>query len=371
MGASRQYTESLPLIRATADRMQKLVVQQLFKNYLIHRLMGAGNMLKVYETLEVPFYVAPPQLGKWIGKGDTLPDAQSTLPAMGYVTNRYVAVPNGFDMLEMMEIEHDPSKVIDMSDLKSAEAAWALYRTIAAAVWSGTGGKQPDGLSTIIEKAVIGGQSANVMGVDKATKLWFNNQYVQLADNFGALPTGSTIPWGLIALMDLIDKCTVGTLVPSDVITTKAIFNLIKRAFMEIASVHHMITKREDVDYGFARFRFDGAWIAWDPNCPDDSVYALHIDDQYDGTRTNDPRDKTKLDWDLEKVGATKVFDLRGSLSLVGHPNIQMRPISARSPYRHLTSTEWTLHSCNLAVLRMSDQGVAGSDNGSRWSTWA
>ena len=71
MGATRTYTESMPLIVAIDDRMNKMVVQELLKSYFYYRLRSAGNVMKVYDTKQVPFYIAPPQLGKWIQKGDT------------------------------------------------------------------------------------------------------------------------------------------------------------------------------------------------------------------------------------------------------------------------------------------------------------
>lgn len=365
----REYTENLRLIEALDERMNKLVVQELNKSYLYYRLRGAGNVMKVYDAKQVPFYIAPPQLGKWITRGDMLPDAQATAAAMGYWTNRYCVVPSGFDMLEMMEKEHDPNQVWEQADLRSAEVAWALRRTLSSALWSGAGGKQPDGLSTIIEKAAPGSQTAVVGGVDKATKAWFRNQYVQLTASFGTIAAGTTLPAGILAAMTLIQQTTVGTLVPSDLITTKACFNLFKRAMLEMSTPYHLITERKTAEFGFRTFTFDGMRLAWDPSCPADSIYSLHIDEVFDPDRTNDPRDKAKLDADLEDIGKNSVFELNGSLALIKHPNINMRRIAPRSPYRHLQSTEWILDSLNLGVMRMSDQGVGGSSS-SYWETW-
>src|SRR3990167_3338838 len=103
MCARQEYTESKPLIMAVEARMKKMVVQELLKSWLYYRIMAAGNKVDIYDTLEVPFYIAPPQLGKWITKGDTLPDASSSTPAIGFWTPRFVVVPSGFDLLEMMQ----------------------------------------------------------------------------------------------------------------------------------------------------------------------------------------------------------------------------------------------------------------------------
>lgn len=371
MGARREYTESLALIEAIEDRSKKMVIQELRKSYLWYRLTSAGNVMKVYNTKEVPFYIAPPQLGKWIDKGDTLPDAASQAAAMGYWTNRYVVVPSGFDVLEMMQKEHDPSQVIDRADLRAAEVAWALRRTLCDAAWNGAGGKQPDGLTTIVEASTPATQAAVVGGVNKATKAWFRNQYVQLTANFGTIAAGTTLPAGILAALSLIEQCTVGTLVPSDLITTKAVFGMFKRAMLEMSTPYHLITDRETAKFGFKNFMFDGSYLAWDPSCPTDKMYALHLAEVFDPDRTGDPKDKAKLDTDLEDLGKTNVFDLNGSFAIIQHPDIIMRKIAPRSPYRQLQQTEWTIHSFNLGVMRLADQGVLGDAGGSQLSTWS
>jgi len=365
------YTEQSKAIQLLDTRLRKLVVQELVKSYLYYRMRSSGSMVKCYEIIQVPMYVSPPQLGRRISYNDMLPDASTTATAMGEATNRYVVVPSGLDMLYQMVHENNPDKIYDMADLKSAEVAWALRRTISAGLWNGTGGKQPDGIATAIEKDPPGSQSQVVMGVDKAIKAWFRNKYVQLTQNFGYLASGSAIPAGFLALLSLIQQATNGTLKPSDLITTQAIFEMIRRGMIEYSSPHHMMTEYKKAQMGFESFTFYGSNIAWDPNCPDDSVYALHLNEVYDPDWTGDPRDKAKMDADLEDIGADSIFEINGSLTQLGHPNIQMRRIAPRSPYRQLVQTEWILHSTNIAYMRMSDQGVAGSDNDSRWSTWS
>lgn len=372
MGMREEYTESSPLIMTVENRMKKMVVQELLKSWLYYRITTAGNVINVYDVLEVPFYIAPPQLGKWIRKGDTLPDAMSSTPAMGFWTPRFVVVPSGFDQLEMMQNEGNPGRIFDMADLRSVEVAWALRRTLCSAMWNGTGGKQPDGLTTAIEAAAPGVQAAVVSGVNKATKAWFRNQYVQLTANFGDIGAGTTLPAGILAAMQLIDQCTVGTLVPSDLITTKAVFNMFKRAMLEMSTPYHLITAPDTAKFGFKNFMFENSYLSWDPNCPADKLYALHLQEVFDSDRTGDPRDKTKLDADLEDVpGVNKVFELNGDIGYIVHPNIRRRTIASRSPYRHLLETQWTIDSANLGFKRMQDQGVLGDNGGSKLSTWA
>ena len=371
MGARREYTENWQLIQATDERAKVLVVQELLKSYFYYRMLEANNVINIYDTLEVPMYIAPPALGKWFDKGDFLPDHQTTAAAMGYWTNRYCVFPSGYDVLEMMQKEGDPQQLFDLSELRAAELAWAIRRTLASAVFNGTGGKQPDGLATIIEKLAPGAQVVVVGGIDKATKAWFRNKFVQLTANFGSIAAGTTLPAGLLAAMQLKDQCTNGTLVPSDLVTGKAVFDMFRRAMLEISTPYHMISERKTAEYGHKNFMFDGAYMGWDPNCPADTIYALHLEDKFDPDKTGDPRDKAKLDRDLEDIGVKSPFQLKGSLGISMHPKIKMRKIAPRSPYRQLSETEWTITSFNLHVNRMADQGVAGSDNGSRWSTWS
>lgn len=371
MGSRREYTESFPLIQAIDERSRKLVVQELNKSYFYYRMLAANNVMNVHDTLEVPMYITPPALGKWIDKGDVLPDATTTAAAMGYWTNRYCVFPSGVDLLEMMQKEGDPQQIFNISDLRAAEVAWAARRTLAYALFNGTGGKQPDGLTTIIEKLAPTAQVAVVGGINKATKAWFRNKYVQLTANFGSIAAGSTLPAGFLAALQLKDQTTIGTLVPSDLLTGQAEFRVWRRAMLEVSSPYHLITERKMAEYGFKNFMFDGSYLGWDPNCPADTLYALHLQDTFDSERVGDPRDRVKMDSDLEDIGVKNPFDLSGSLALIMHPKIKMRRIAPRTPYRHLQETSWIITSLNLGCNRMSDQGVGGSDNGSRWSTWS
>lgn len=369
--AAPAYTEVLRAIQLLEARNKKLVVMELKKTLLYYLLVEAENVLQVKgPNMEIPFYITPPALGKWIKKGDSLPDATTQKMAMGYVNNRYVVVPFGWDILEQWEIEGSPQQLFNMLDLKSSEMAWALRRTLSTAAWNGAGGKEPDGLSTFIEAAAFGAQSATFMGVPKASKAWFRNKSVQLTANFGAIGSRTTIPAGFLALMELINACTVGTMKPSHIITTKAIFDIIKRAFLETSSPHHMISEASKAEWGFETFKFNGVWIGWDPDCTDDKVYALHIMQQFDPSWTNGNPDKAKLDRDLEDVGTNSIFELSGSLGIAYHPNIRRRQIAPRTPYRQMNSTQWMVDSFNIFATRLSDHGVAYSDTGSRWSTW-
>lgn len=370
MARSSAFTNNFSLIEAIEERAKKMVVQEFLKSYFYYRMRKSGNVIDVYNSLEVPFYLAPPAMGRWIGIGDRLPEPTKHAAAMGYWTNRYFAIPTGYDMLEAMQKEGDPQQLINLADLRAAEQAWAHRRTFASALFNGTGGKQPDGLSRIIEKAVAGSQTAVVGGVNKATQPWFRNKYVQLSTSFGTVPAGSTLPAGFLAALQLKDQTTVGTLIPSDMITGQAEFRIWRRAMLEVNTVYSLITERKVADFGFQNFMFDGMHLGWDPNCPADTLYSLHIEDKFDPNVVGDPRDTAKLDADLEDIPTKGLFELNGSLALIMHPNIRSRKLPAQTPYGQMHQTEWLIDSINLGCNRLSDQGVGGSDNGSRWSTW-
>lgn len=361
---------STPVIQTMDLRIRKLVVQSMQKNYLYYRVREANNTVKCYETVQVPMYISPPSMGTWIERGDPLPDSTSSAIAMAEQTNRFLVVPTSLDLLDQMIHENNPDRLFDTSDLRTMEAAWAIRRTIADGMWNGAGGKQPDGLTTAIEKLAPSAQVATVMGIDKAVEAWFRNQYVQLTANFGFLAGGSSVPAGFLAMLSLIQQCTNGTLKPTDLLTTQAVFEVLRRAMLETSSPYHMLTKYDVAHLGFENFKFYGSFIGWDDGCPADSMYALHLAQEFNPQWTGDPRDKAKMDRDLEDIAHEKLLTLDGSLAMLVSPNINMRRIAPRSPYKQLQQTEWMIHAFNWAYMRMSDNGVLGSDNGSRLQTW-
>jgi len=76
------------------------------------------------------------------------------------------------------------------------------------------------------------------------------------------------------------------------------------------------------------------------------------------------------MDTDFEDMGVKSPLKMSGNIGIAMHPKIKWRKISPRQPYRQMSETSWTITSFNPVMSRMSDNGVAGSDNGLRWSTW-
>ncbi len=369
MGVRTTYTEQFDLIRTIEDRSKKLVAQELKKSYLYRRFIQTAQVINCYDVKEVPLYLGPPTMGKWMSRGDLLPDASASSAALSYWTNRYIATPLGFDVFDLWENEGNPQALFDLVDFKTMESAVSQKRALSSAIFNGLGGSQPDGLGTIIETLAPASQTQTVGGVAKATKAWWRNQYVQLTTNFGTVAAGTNLPAGILALLQLIDACTIGTMVPSDIVTTKATFANVRRAMLEMSTPYHVITDRLDAQYGVRSFMFDGHWISWDPNCPTDEVYCLHIEEKFESERTGG-QDNVKVDGDIEEVATDNVLDLNGGLFMIVNPNVRSRALAPRTPYRQLAQTQWMVDSFNLGLFRMSDHGCSNSSTGTGWGTW-
>jgi len=158
-------------------------------------------------------------------------------------------------------------------------------------------------------------------------------------------------------------------MVPSDIVTTKATFANVRRAMLEMSTPYHVITDRLDAQYGVRSFMFDGHWISWDPNCPTDEVYCLHIEEKFESERTGG-QDNVKVDGDIEEVATDNVLDLNGGLFMIVNPNVRSRALAPRTPYRQLAQTQWMVDSFNLGLFRMSDHGCSNSSTGTGWGTW-
>lgn len=370
MAETAGFSDNKYLIEKGFDRLKYLSMQEMTKSYLYYRIMAAGEMIDVYSNKEVPVYTGVPASGTWYSKGDPLPDYSPGRAEMGVATTRYVVFPNGRDTFEDMLEEGDPSIIFGKEELRNAEQAWAIRRTLSSAIFNGQGGKMPDGLSYALEKLTPPNQVKVITGIDKAAKAYWRNQYFRLTSNFGTIAAGTTIPAGILGFLSLKSLCTIGMMEPSDFCTTKAAWENFRRAMLEISQPMNFITERKLAEFGHKGFRIDGSDISWDPNCPADTLYALHLKDSPSAEVNNAPGAKGKFDTDFEDIGLKSPLSTDGNLAIGMHPRIKMRKLSARSPLRQLAETSWIITSFNLFFRHMARFGVAGSDNGSRWSTW-
>jgi len=371
MGARQEYTETRALIQAIEDRAKAIIPQQLQQNWFYYRLTKNARAVQCYDNVEIPLMPAVPTVGKWIGRGSTLPDSSSDQLALATFNNRYLAVPTTLNLVDLWEHENNPTVIFQDADFEALKAAWGMRRMLSNAVLNGSGGLQPDGLvGQILEKSAPASQTKVVGMVNKATKAWFRNQYVELSSNFGAIASGTSIPAGILAAQQLVDNCTVGQVIPTDLVTTKDVYLMFRRAMLEMTSAYHLASSEDDLYYGFKTITFDGIKLAWDPQMPADTIICVHMG----STRRDDRRmgeNTAVYDGDLEDATVKNLMELDGGLFLLYNPNVRMRALQARTPYRELNQTSWLVHSFNVGVGRMNDHGVAGSDNGSRWSTWS
>lgn len=363
-----EYTEDMGIIEAVETRARQMVVQEFRKNYLYHRLVSGGSVVNVYDVLEIPMHIGFATSGKWMGRDDLLPNAPKRKGAMAYWSNRYLAVPYGWNQFDIWENKGNADALWDRMEFIAMEAAVAMWRQLSSALITGIGGVQPDGISSVIEKAAVGSQTAVVGGVDKSAKQWFNNRYVNLNSNFGTIGANTTIPAGLLAILELINQCTIGTSVPSDLVTTKNVFSNARRAMLEISTPFHSITEKISANMSLGSFIFDGQVISWDPGTPSNTMYALHIEDRFDKERLNSD-DPTVRDLDMEKVSTDKFLDLSGNTAIIRNPNVDMITLDARSPYRGLNVTQWMATSMNIGWKRLADQGVLGATS-TELETW-
>lgn len=370
MSSRQEYTEIKGLIQAIEDRAKKLIPQELLANYMYYRFVRAARVVPCYDVVELPLMPAIAALGQWVSRGSTLPETSTDSLALSSYNNRYLAVPTTLNLIDLWENENNPKAIFKESEYQAMKAAWGARRMLSNAVLNGTGGLQPDGIvGRILEKLAPAAQVQVVGTVDKATEPWFRNQFVQLTQNFGTIAAGTTIPAGFISAIGLLDACTIGQSFPTDFITTQTCFQMFRRGMMETSTAHHIATTDEDRTFGFRTMIFDGAKLGWDPQMLADTVCALHIGkDKLDDRRMGE--NSAIMDGDYEDAMVDNLFDLDGALFMIQNPNVKMRTINPRSPYRELVQTSWMIHSFNVGVGRMSDQGIAGSDNGARWETW-
>lgn len=361
---------------AMEERYEKLIPQTIKKNWLLDLILNQSKRFSFAgANKQVGFYPDGPAVnGQWVSYNDPLPDWTDSDPVIGYANQCYAAVPLGWNILQQLESKGDPSVIIDRMNLRTSEASWALRRLFSTAFWSGTGGKQPTGLSSLLQKAAMGSQTGSHLAVSRTTP-WHQNQYVILTTPFGTISTGSSVHNGILALQDLIDACTVGNQSPYCLISGKAEVKMVRRAAMETGNYMLSMTKREDVEFGNLTVMVDGVPMGWDAECPADSVYALHI-----GKSTKDPKRVNNVDpsvdgsdWgELDEVdSASSFFEMDGNLSFIDHPAIRGYKIEPRSGLSSLGVSSWMLHSANFMIPRLSQFGVLGSSGGSYLSTWS
>lgn len=367
------YEDRRRMIDMRNIRMSMIILQETLGSsplfYILQKAASTHSFASDQE--EIPMQYGIPGGAVWIDEGDTLPDGQDARRFMGYWANRYLAVGMRQDMLGKWKYEKNPERIFDEYEINESNAAYAMRQAIISGMWSGSGGKAPDGLSTVIQKLAPSAQTGTVTGINKATRAFWRNQYVQNTQNAGYVAPGTGIPYILLQFLDLLDRCTFGSQRPNIAVTTKAVFKTLRRALMEMSLLINPISKMEYAEYGYESFMIDGMLVIHDYNCPTDSLYMLRYKDNSQQLRTQNQTDhKVNFDSILESEGKPSKTQVMGGICLLGHSNIKRRTIDPRAPFKSLTTTSWIIDSFNVGYTSLQQQGVMGSDTGDRLSTW-
>ena len=133
-GSRQEYSENFDLVRTLASRQKLLVAQELEKSYMFKRFKSEAQVIDCYDNIEVPIYLGPGTAGKWMQRGDLLPDAADSKIAKGYFSNRYLAVPAGIDKIDEWENEGNQAALFKLAEYNQWEAILRLRWSTAR--WS-------------------------------------------------------------------------------------------------------------------------------------------------------------------------------------------------------------------------------------------
>jgi len=367
------YTEARRLIDIRNTRRKVLVQLELWGACPLYYYIKNGAPWHAFsgDQEEIPLSVGLPQEGVWIDEGDTMPAGGETPRVMGYAENKYAAIGIRSDEFVAMKFDGSPERYFDEAELADKAAAMGMKKQIINGMWNGMGGKQPTGIATAIQKAAPSAQSGTVTGIDKAAKSWWRNKYYQQTASSGTIAIGSRIPEIIHTLRNIIGQCTNGAEGPSIVVTTKEIFQIIKRAFDEMSQPTYAVSSVRDAEMGFESIMIDGHTIIWDVFCPADSIYCLKYDNNSMLKRqTNQTKHKVQWDSIIEDVGKHSKMDLNAGFGIIQNKNIIDRVTSQRFAARSMIGHQWLMSSFNIAWTGLSLQGVAGSNTGTLLSTW-
>jgi hypothetical protein len=370
-------TRMAPAAAYQVMHAREAYLQTARHSFLLALMMASGASINVEgPSKKEGFFTEPTVTGRWIGSrlgGVELPDAGRDTPFYeGFLTNRYLVIPTGTDEMEMMELEGAPGKLFDYVGQRAHASAWSLQRLHQTALWTGNGIEEPSGISTFIEAAPFGSQTATHMGISKSAHPWWQNQSVRLTRNFGYIAPGTSQPAGILAIKELIRATSFGARRPSILVTTEAIFQNVKRYYDEITLRVESVTSIVAANLGFETVMVEGVEIGWDIDCPADRVYALHIVPNLKARSWvfNNKGDEI-LDKSFEKAGGESFIKVDANMAMVNNPRIRMRPLTHKGiDARRQSTVSWMVDSMNYATRTLGAQGVLYSDNGTRLSTW-
>jgi hypothetical protein len=361
-------------VRLMHNRMDRMIPFNLRRSFLCYMMQQSAGRIRIDgPSLEVPIHLGPSANGTWFSFGDAIGVGGTANLAMGWITPRFAGFGMARSILQERMDENNPHAFFKAMRLQLLNFSWARARFMEEGVWNGSGGKAPDGIVRQIEKRVAASQTFAPFGAPKSTYPFLANGYIQLTKNVGALSSGTTIPAGILALDELIKRATVAGRKPDLVVTTQAVWDTLDRAFTEMTTVHRSITDQNAAKWGHTTFVFKGVTIGWDDLCPADTLYCLHVSDQVDTNFTGIQANQQPgvLDSALSRATHTDLLDLNGNLSTIVHSAFDGFTIDSNAGVApNLSTVNYIIDSMNVFIPRPGHCSVAGSDNGSRWSTW-
>lgn len=365
------YTQ-IELVRA-ADAFTKRMYAVAFKrDYLGYRIQESASRMEIFRVLNIPFYQEPPVSGDWISTAgtDMLPNsaALGENVVTGHADNRLFSIGSSWNELEEIQDQGDPSVVWTRVEQRAMETAWALSRAVSSGLVNGLGGRQPDGIFFILEALAEASQTGSIMGLAKSTNAFLRNRFQSLTTKAGYLSYSSQIPALILALINLIAACSSGARVPTDVIGNKAVFDVLRRCFLEMSSAYHLISDELTVaNVGIGAFQIEGMRVAWDAYVPTNRVAVLQFSQKLDATRRLGIQMAGEIrDLSLERNVLPSLIDTDSPALMMGfHPAIQGRRLASRQMgAKTNVLSDWIITSANNIFIRPNELGILADTAG-------
>ena len=252
------------------------------------------------------------------------------------------------------------SRVMSIEDMRFRQARKTLINDLARKMVTGTGGKEPFGLTLAIENAAPGGglQVETVGGIDKTANFFWNNQNRQatgvqrFGDDVGIVGAGAFLARGVLLTMQLFLDCTVGTSVPRWFFCTRAMGENFLRAMLTNHGFRTTGKLDEGVDQTPHQVAIFGKPIIPSPEIPAET--GLWLTANREGEMAGFQNRKG-----VSELGEVSAREL-GGLYTAYHPEVNMTLDGPRvAGSQHV---EWTffLHSMMVLYENLAQQGRLG-----------
>jgi hypothetical protein len=372
-GLAQNY-ETYDLVNAVAERMKEIIVQELYQSWFWWWMLKNASWVDCHKEITFNAITDIPEQGQWVGSRSRLGEQGLINPKMLKYNNRYMAVPITINTLVMMEEEGNPQALWNMLEWQSTMAAIGKNRRLSNCSLNHTG--DPLGMTGLIGgllgREAEGAQTTSVGGYSRATNAWWEHRSYALTSNFGSIAAGTTLPAGILAILEIIDRCTIGRNLPSFAMGTKNIFKNIRRTALEMFSGHYMVKDKNSAEIGFDSVMIDGISFGWDYYMPANTLVLLDVK----GKSKTDQRflgDNKENNWDADIENATVKLPIQlanGGIFGIRNPRCKNLSLGPQQEFRGFGNTRWLLDSLNFGMGRSRGCGVLYSA-GSELETWA